>query len=71
MDAAAEIGRNPISKHQVEHVILQTKFIGHVLQIGRADNYWPCAGGLSAMNAIDTQLRDLINSGLIRWRMAI
>ena len=26
--------------------------------------YWPCAGGLSAVNAIGTQLRDSINSGL-------
>ena len=33
--------------------------------------YWPCAGGLSAMNAIGTQLRDPINSGLTRWRMAV
>ena len=28
------------------------------------EDYWPCAGGLSAVNAIGTQLRDLINSGL-------
>ena len=28
----------------------------------------PCAGGLSAVNAIGTQLRDPINSGLTRWR---
>ena len=33
--------------------------------------YWPCAGGLSAVNAIGTHLRDPINSGLIRWRMAV
>ena len=33
--------------------------------------YWPCAGGLSAVNAIGTQLRDPINSGLTRWRMVI
>ena len=33
--------------------------------------YWPCAGGLSAVNAIGTQLRDLMNSGLTRWRMAV
>ena len=26
--------------------------------------YWPCAGGLSAVNAIGTQLRDPINLGL-------
>ena len=29
--------------------------------------YWPCPGGLSAVNAIGTQLRDPINSGLTRW----
>ena len=33
--------------------------------------YWPCAGGLSAVNAIGTQLREPINSGLTRWRMAV
>ena len=33
--------------------------------------YWPYAGGLSAVNAIGTQLRDPINSGLARWRMAV
>ena len=31
--------------------------------------YWPCAGGLSAVNAIGTQLRDPINSGLTQWRI--
>ena len=33
--------------------------------------YWPGVGVLLAMNAIGTQLRDPINSGLIRWRMAV
>ena len=33
--------------------------------------YWPHAGGLSAVNAIGTQLRDPINSGLTQWRMAV
>ena len=32
--------------------------------------YWPRAGGLSAVNAIGTQLRDPINSGLTRLHMA-
>ena len=35
------------------------------------EDYWPCAGGLSAVNAIGTQLRDPINSGLTRWRMVV
>ena len=34
-------------------------------------DYWPCAGGLSAVSAIGTQLRDPIKSGLARWRMAV
>ena len=34
-------------------------------------DYWPCTGGLSAVNVIGTQLRDPINSGLTRWRMAV
>ena len=33
--------------------------------------YWPRAGGLSAVNAIGTHLRDPIYSGLTRWRMAV
>ena len=33
--------------------------------------YSPCAGGLSAVNAIGTHLRDPINLGLTRWRMAV
>ena len=34
--------------------------------------YKPCAGGLPAVNAIGTQImRDPINSGLTRWRMAV
>ena len=28
--------------------------------------YWPCAGGLSAVNAIDTQVCGQISSGLTR-----
>ena len=39
------------------------------------EDYWPCAGGLSAVNVIGTQLRGLINSGstpmtvgrIIKW----
>ena len=34
-------------------------------------HYWHCAGGLSAGNAIGTQLRDLINPGLTRWRLTV
>ena len=33
--------------------------------------YWPCAGGLPAMNAVGTQLRDPMKSGLTRWRIAV
>ena len=33
--------------------------------------YWPRAGGLSAVHAIGTQLRDPINSGLTRWGMVV
>ena len=31
----------------------------------------PCAGGLSVVNAIGTQVRDPINSRLTQWRMAV
>ena len=33
--------------------------------------YRPSVGGLSAVNAIGMQLRDPINSGLVRWRMVV
>ena len=42
-----------------------------LLEIIYLEVYWPYAGGLSAVNAIGTQLRDSINSGLTRWRMAV
>ena len=32
--------------------------------------YWPCAGGLSAVNANGAQMRDPINSELAQWRLA-
>ena len=35
------------------------------------EDYWPCAGRLSAVNVIGTQLRDPINSALTQWRMAV
>ena len=34
-------------------------------------DHWPCASGLSAVNAIGAQLRDAINSGMTQWRMAV
>ena len=35
------------------------------------EDYWPCAGGLSAVKAIGTQLRDPINSVQTQWRMVV
>ena len=32
---------------------------------------WPCAGGLSAVNAIGAQLRNPLNSGLTQWCLAV
>ena len=115
MDAAAEIGRNPVSKHQIQPeyeddqadagrdastrlarqnsqahtgtgkyssfpVQLTTSRIGNLTRLIhtllyvmtiRTYIHTYCAGGISAVNAIDTQLRDPINSRLIRWRMAV
>ena len=31
------------------------------------EDYWPCSDVFLAVNAISTQLRDPINSGLTRW----
>ena len=33
--------------------------------------FWTCASGLSAANAIITQLRDPMKTGLTRWRVAV
>ena len=35
------------------------------------EDHWNCVGGLSAMSAIGTQLRDSMNSGLARWRLKV
>ena len=35
------------------------------------EDFWPCAGGLSAVNAFGTQMRDLINSELARLRLTV
>ena len=114
MDAAAEIGRNPVSKHQIQpecgdeqaddagrdgrtrytimSPILSTCPLhtssgcgirearidwSMVICIGSAHycnylkDYWPCAGGPSAVNAIGTRLREPTSLGLSRWRMAV
>ena len=54
--------------HQLVHGDLQN---GCTHYWNYLEGHWPCAGGLSAVNAIGTQLRDPINSGLTRWRMAV
>ena len=45
--------------------------IGNTRYWSYLEDYWPCTGGLSAVNAICTQLHDAVNSGLTRWRMAV
>lgn len=35
------------------------------------ENRWAFVGGLSLVNAIVTHLCDLINTGLVRWRMTV
>ena len=35
------------------------------------EDYWPCADGLAAVNAVGTQLRGPINSALARRRMTV
>jgi hypothetical protein len=41
------------------------------MKLNYLQNYWPSADGLSAVNVIGTKLRDPINSGLTRWRIAV
>ena len=33
--------------------------------------YWPCAEGLSAVNATGTHWLEPVNSGLTRWRLTV
>ena len=97
MDAAAELGRNPV-KHQIEleygdeqadagrdsrpNRSHETKFSGAngyreififpvQLTTSRIGNLTRLTLTLAAVNAIGTQLRDPINLGLTRWRMAV
>ena len=35
------------------------------------DDYWPCAGALSTVNVIGTQMRDRINSSLARCQLMV
>ena len=37
----------------------------------RTTGNWPCTDELSGVNAIVTQLRDPIYSGMIQWRMVV
>ena len=41
------------------------------MELNYLQDYWPSADGLSAVNVIGTKLRDPMNSGLSRWRMAV
>ena len=41
------------------------------MELNCFEDYLPSADGLPAVNVIGTKLRDPINSGLTRWRMAI
>ena len=62
------VGVGKKGAHYMVHGVLQN---GSTRYWNYLEDYWPCAGGLSAVNAIGTQLRDTINSGLTRSRMAV
>ena len=51
--------------------ILDVSWMGHTRYSSCLEESSPCAGGLSAVNAIGTQLRDPIKSGLTRWRLMV
>ena len=65
-----DLANTVIHKHTNSLIILVhgDKCKGSTRYWNYLEDYWPCAGGLSAVSAIDTQLRDLINisSGLTR-----
>ena len=52
------------------HIVIPEK-AAPVTRTASLKDYWPCAGGLSAVNFIGSQLRDPINSGLTQWRLAV
>ena len=54
--------------HKLVHGDLQN---GSTSYCNYLEDYWPCAGGFSTLNAIGTKVRDLINSGLTRRCMVI
>ena len=63
--------RNLINTHTHTHYLVHGDLLkGSTRYRNYLENYWPCAGGLSAVNDIGTQLRDLVDSELARWRMA-
>ena len=52
------------------HSLHWVTWIGSTRYTGYTENYGPCAGGLSAVNATGTpQLLDLINSKLAQLRL--
>ena len=53
-------------RRSLVHVVMQRQ---HPFYWNYLEDYWLCAGGPSAVNAIGMQLRDPINSRLTRWRI--
>ena len=58
----------------IRSIVIPEKAAPHVTGTAliEIEDCWPCfADGLSAVTAIGTQLRDLMKSGLTRWRLAV
>ena len=53
------------------HFTTLTRYSSHLENHDYDYDYWLCAGGRSAVNAISTQLRDFIVSELDRWRLTV
>ena len=62
-------GRGKREAHTINWSMVARKMAALVWN--KLEVYSPCAGGLSAVNAIGTQLRDPINWGLTQWRKAV
>ena len=60
-----------VRKRGVYHLVHRDLPRQHPFGTSYLEVYRPCTGELSTVNSIGTHLRDPINSGLTRWRMAV
>ena len=60
-----------VGKRGAQILFNRVSSIGSTPYSNYFEDYWPYAGGFLVVNAFDAQLRDLINTGLTRWRLTV